>query len=61
MVTLGELVKEDVKLGTLFMFLVLMTPGASTSLATRVSVYTVYTVRHIWRISLYVTYEANAL
>ena len=51
----------EAKLGTLFMFLVLMTPGASTSLATRVSVYTVYTVRQIWRISLYVTYEANAL
>ena len=40
MVTLGELVKEDVKLGTLFMFLVFMTPGASTSMATRVSVNT---------------------
>jgi hypothetical protein len=37
MSTLGELVKEDVQLGTLYMFLVLMTPGLSTSTTTRVS------------------------
>jgi hypothetical protein len=48
MSTLGELVKEDVKLGTLFMFLVLMTPGNTTSSATRVS--TVYSTTSLqWR------------
>jgi hypothetical protein len=33
---LGELVREDVKLGTIFFLLILVTPGPSTSLSTRV-------------------------
>jgi hypothetical protein len=35
--TLGELVKDDIKLGTLYMFLILVTPGSTTSHITRVS------------------------
>jgi len=34
--TLGELVREDVKLGTLYIFLNLLTPGSAASSTTKV-------------------------